>query len=309
MPTSCCSGHGDAHWSGTRGSFHSHNREIYLTAIAEGFPDLAVDTLEYLSEGKDSVACLVNRHLLFRFPKQELAEQKLLMEIRLLPELAPTLPLAIPHFAYISQAPTASYPRAFAGYDLLDGTSLHAYTPQIWDATWWQPFIGDFVTALHQFPVRRASQLDVPMYTTSTWRAHYQALYAAVRKKVHPLVTPNQKMAISRYFDAFLDDPRHFAFAPVLVHGDLHARHFLLDVATRRVTGILDFGECRIGDPAIDVRDAWLPYYGGTVDQTWQERRDFYYRLPSLAQVAFRDRYGADWIEEGLAEISRFWPA
>lgn len=299
---------GDTHQAGTRGSFYSHNRELYLAAIAEGFPNLAVDTLEYLSEGKDSVACLVNRHLLFRFPKQELAEQKLLMEIRLLPELAPTLPLAIPHFTYISRTPTASYPRAFAGYDLLDGTSLHAYAPQIWDATWWQPFIGDFVTALHRFPVGRAAKLGVPMYTTRTWRAHYQALYAAVHEKVYPLITPNQQLSIGRYFDAFLDDPRHFAFAPVLVHGDLHARHFLLDVETRRATGILDFGECRIGDPAIDVRDAWLPYYDGTVDQPWQERRDFYYRLPGLVQVAFRDRYGADWVEEGLAEISRLWP-
>jgi len=285
----------------------NHNRERYLAAIAEGFPNLAVDTLEYLSEGKDSVACLVNRHLLFRFPKQELAEQKLLMEIRLLPELAPTLPLAIPRFTYISRTPTASYPRAFAGYDLLDSTSLHAYAPQIWDATWWQPFIGDFVTALHRFPVGRAAQLGVPMYTTRTWRAHYQALYAAVHEKVYPLITPNQQLSIGRYFDAFLDDPRHSAFAPVLVHGDLHARHFLLDVETRRVTGIIDFGECRIGDPAIDVRDAWLPYYGGVVDQTWQERRDFYHRLSALAQVALRDSYGADWVEEGLAEISRLW--
>ncbi len=287
----------------------NHNRETYLAAIAEGFPDLVVDTLEYLSEGKDSVAWVVNHHLLFRFPKQERAEQKLLMELRLLPALAPTLPLTIPQFTSISRTPTASYPHAFAGYDLLDGTPLHAYTPLIWDATWWQPFIGDFVTALHRFPVERATQLGVPTYTPRTWRAHYQALYAAVRDKVYPLVTPNQRVAIGRYFDAFVDDPRHFAFVPVLVHGDLHSRHFLLDVGMRRVTGILDFGECRIGDPAIDVRDAWLPYYGGVVDQTWQERRDFYYRLPSLTQVALRDNYGADWIEEGLFEIGRLWPA
>jgi len=106
-----------------------HSRELYLVAIAEGFPDLTVDTFEYLSEGKDSVAWVVNRHLLFRFPKQELAEQKLLMEMRLLPELAPTLPLAIPQFTSISRTPTASYPHAFAGYGLLDGTPLHAYTP------------------------------------------------------------------------------------------------------------------------------------------------------------------------------------
>lgn len=285
----------------------NHNRELYLVAIAEGFPDLAIDTLEYLSEGKDSVAWVVNRHLLFRFPKQEHAEQKLLMELRLLPALAPTLPLAIPQFTSISRTPTASYPRAFAGYDLLDGTPLYAYTPHIWDATWWQPFIGDFVTALHRFPVGRATQLGVPTYTTRTWRAHYQALYATVREKVYPLVTPNQRVAISRSFNAFLDDPRHSAFTPVLVHGDLHSRHFLLDVGARRVTGIIDFGECRIGDPAIDVREAWLPYYGGVVDQTWQERRDFYHRLPALVQVALRDSYGADWIEEGLVEIDRVW--
>ncbi len=111
------------------------DRATYRAAIAEGFPNLSVDTLEYLSEGKDSVACLVNHRLVFRFPKQDRAEQKLLIETRLLPELAPTLPLAIPRFTYTVLTPLTSYPRAFVGYDLLDGPVLRKLSPAaIWDA-------------------------------------------------------------------------------------------------------------------------------------------------------------------------------
>lgn len=288
---------------------HADTLVAYRAAITRRFPQLALDTVDYLAEGKDRVACLVNRRLLFLFPKHQRAEQKLLMESALLPELAPTLPLAIPRFDYVSSAPTPEFPRAFVGYEILLGTPLHAYIPDIWSATWWQPYIGAFVTALHRFPVARAGHLGVAMSTPDDWRGQQAAFYATVRAQVYPLVTPVQRAAISQYFEDYLGDDQHFVFEPVLLHADLHARHILLDHDQRRVTGIIDFAECRIGDPAIDVRDAWLPYYGGTVDPSWRERREFYWKAPPLAKVAYRETFGDAWVAEGLAEIGNTWPA
>jgi len=282
--------------------------KTFRDAIIQGFPTLTVDDLSYLSEGKDSVAVLVNRRLLFRFPKHPLAEQKLRMEIALLPELAPSVPVLIPHFLPTPRLPVQAYPYLFACYEMLPGVPLQQYTPAIWDATWWQSGVGAFVTTLHRFPVEPATRVGVKEYTGATWREKYRAFYASVCRTVYPLIAPRQRIAISRYFEYFLGNPAHFTFTPVLLHADLHARHILLDVGARRVTGVIDFGECCIGDPAIDVRDAWLPYYDGMVDTTWHERRAFYYRLPTLVQVATAGDYGQEWVREGLATINRQWP-
>src|SRR5262249_47279772 len=95
----------------------------YRAAIGENFPTVRVTSLEYLSEGWESVACLVNAHLVFRFPKRAAAGDSLRTEIRLLPELAAPLPLPIPRFDYIADPPVQHMSFAFVGYELLPGTS------------------------------------------------------------------------------------------------------------------------------------------------------------------------------------------
>ena len=45
--------------------------------------------------------------------------------------------------------------------------------------------------------------------------------------------------------------PPH-AGRPCWVHGDLYARHLLVDEA-RKVTGVIDWGDVHLGDPALDL--------------------------------------------------------
>ncbi len=61
--------------------------------------------------------------------------------------------------------------------------------------------------------------------------------------------------------------------APVLVHGDLYARHLIAD-DERRLTGVIDWGDVHVGDRALDVAIAHA-------------------FLPPGARAAFRRAYGA----------------
>ena len=54
----------------------SQTLDHYRAAIGENFSTVLITTLEYLSEGWESVACLVNEHLVFRFPKRDVAEHE-----------------------------------------------------------------------------------------------------------------------------------------------------------------------------------------------------------------------------------------
>ena len=44
----------------------------------------------------------------------------------------------------------------------------------------------------------------------------------------------------------------------MLVHGDLHARHVLVDGG--RPSGVIDWGDTAIADPAVDLMAAWAAF-------------------------------------------------
>jgi aminoglycoside phosphotransferase (APT) family kinase protein len=74
----------------------------------------------------------------------------------------------------------------------------------------------------------------------------------------------------------------------VLLHGDLGPEHLLC--ANGRLAGVIDWGDARIGDPALDL--AWLRHgtqpafvtalaesYVGCIDERVRARALFYHRL------------------------------
>ncbi len=287
----------------------------YRAAIEEKFPQLKIKTLAYHAEGWDSVACRVNEKLLFRFPKRAEVEWHLLKEMRLLPELAPRLPLAIPRFDYMAQEAAKTFPFAFAGYEMIEGRQFEHCRYDVREAEWWRPDVGAFLAALHAFPVERARELGVRDYritkmegTPGGWRAMLEDFYNDVQKNVFPLLPEERREVVAEGFEDFLENERFFEFKPSLIHGDLSGEHVLLDLENQRVTGIIDFGDSGIGDPAFDVWDKVLPYYPGTVDNTWQQRREFYGRLGSLHSIVFGVEYNdTGLVHYGLHKIEDEW--
>ncbi len=294
----------------------------YQVALREQFPALTIDSLEYLSEGWDSVACLVNHNLIFRFPKRPYVAHKLVVEARLLPELAGRLPLSIPHFIYLASNPKTakSFPYIFVGYEMLKGISEEDWSPELEKAEWWKPPVGEFLTALHAFPIARARELGVrDMSLTEalsgdlvdglSWRETLQAYFLLAREKAFPLLSLTPQVMVSNNFETFLADDHHFDFEPVVLHADLSEDHILIDLEQQKIGGIIDFGDVAIGDPALDVMESLLPYYGGKVDPTFVERRRFYLKhLPALTCILFGLEHNDPvLIEYGVEEINSFF--
>lgn len=277
----------------------------YRAAILENFPGFSLERLDYLAEGWDSLVCLVNDRLIFRFPKRPEVAARLDLETRLLPELAPRLPLAIPHFTYIAKPASRNFPYLFVGYQALPGLAQPDWPDEVGEAGWWKAPLADFLTALHAFPVERARQLGVleqnftrPGEPGGPWRDSLEEFYSAVRERISPLLSDERQERVAAYFEDFLDDDRHFRFAPVLLHADLFEDHVLLDPATRTVTGIIDFGDVCLGDPAYDVTPAVLPFYKGRIDPTFEQRQLFYQRLAPFIALNF----GLDYADPALVE-------
>jgi aminoglycoside 2''-phosphotransferase len=174
--------------------------------------------------------------------------------------------------------------------------------------------LGTFLRTLHQTPVDVAIKCGLTA-PTRTAREALEAQYRAVREKVFPRLDADERNRIGRRFETFLADPRHFEFSAVLCHGDLSSDHILVDPARGTLTGVIDFGDMQIGDPAGEF--TWRAEYGeaffgkvleayAIADDSFAERVDFRIDCLPLSQIAYGVDTNADAeIDEGISWLRR----
>lgn len=232
--------------------------------IADQFPKLEPVTARVLGVGWDNTAFAVNERFVFRFPRRAVAVPLLETENRVLPEIAPFLPLPIPCPRF-SGVPAGDFPWPFSGYERLAGRTLCAAHPTPEERAALAVPLAGFLATLH------ALDADAPGDTIRRLDLSYRIPRA--REILDSLAALG---AIDRHerLVAILDHaplewtPR----ADTLVHGDLYVRHVLLG-DDRKAGGVIDWGDLHRGDHALDLAIAH------TV-------------LPASSHAAFRDAYG-----------------
>lgn len=301
----------------------------YRAAIKRNFPDFALTSISYLAEGWDSVACLVNKEWVFRFPKRDEVAQRLLdVEVPVTAALAPHLPLAIPQFEFVAANSVAS--KSFAGYKMLPGVPLDDFVPEIWQIEWWQQPVAEFLVALHSFPLKQAIALGLqplnlidsallnPNFIADSnlvelWRQALLDFYQLVQQEIYPQLMLSEQAVIDSQYQQFLDNLDFFQFTPTVIHGDFSAEHILLDLAQKRVCGVIDFGDVALGDPAYDLWPEILNYYvqlrpNAATDATLAQRCLFYKKLVPLHALLFGKKMGDFALSEfGRYELKRLW--
>ena len=246
-----------------------------LIADALGF---SPKTILEIDDGYDFEVAIVDDDWVFRFPRRAGVEEALEVEIVLLPALAPALPVSVPAFEHISREPL------FVGYRVIRGEPLVDE-----DAGG----IRAFLEALHAFdpalPVERPD-----------WVEAYSEQCAEFERLVLPLLDEERHPEAKRLFgeaETLVD------FKPVLLHADLGPAHLL--VRDGRLAGVIDWGDARVGDPALDY--AWLlngPFADWDVDRDLRRRARFYHRLGPWYEAhygLFTNRPAH--VERGLAGI------
>jgi aminoglycoside phosphotransferase (APT) family kinase protein len=211
-------------------------------------------TIVEIDVGYDFEVAIVDDDWVFRFPRRVGVEEALEVEILLLPAIAPVLPVDVPSFEYISRDPL------FVGYRLIRGEPLVDE-----DAAG----VRAFLEALHALD---ASGLPLER---PDWVEAYHVQCAEFERLVLPLLDKDRRPDARRLFD---DVETLVDFEPVLVHADLGPEH--LRVRDGRLAGVIDWGDARLGDPALDY--SWLlngPFANWDVDSDLRRRARFYHRL------------------------------
>jgi aminoglycoside phosphotransferase (APT) family kinase protein/8-oxo-dGTP pyrophosphatase MutT (NUDIX family) len=187
-------------------------------------------------QGWDSVATVVEDRWIDRVPRYPDAATQLANETRLMPRVAPLLPLEVPVPVLLEEEPLRVRHPVVVG-DLATDRTLTADDGLR---------MGQFLRALHDMPPTLYIESGIPDRVAA--RAELLATLERLLHRVLPL-TPEE---VHGPGSALL---RRVALKTptTLIHGDLGPHHVV--IREDRVVGVIDWSDARVGDPAIDL--AW----------------------------------------------------
>jgi aminoglycoside 2''-phosphotransferase len=264
-----------------------------IRAIA---PELVLDSAVYNGDGLGNDVVVVNGRLVFRFTKADRGRAVMAGELQVLRAIHSRITLPIPRPFYGS-------PDAMA-YERLEGEELSDAALRKLPDTAAETIalqLGEFLRALHGTPVDERMPATRALAGPEEW----EALRRDTEALIYPLMLPHQREWAKGMFDRVLGDPGQLADAPRVVHGDLWPEHILFDRAAGRLSGIIDFGQAGLGDPAGDLGNL-LQMYGETFV------RRILPAYPEAARLLPRARCYSharelEWVLRGLQSGQTFW--
>lgn len=215
--------------------------------VAKFYPNFEIKNLSSIGEGMDSVAYLVNDSMIFRFPKNSQVRNNLQNEVSILPILRPHLQVEIPVFSVVAED------FSFVGYKRIEGEFL---TKKLFDSFKKstqdniQLSLAKFLVALHQTDL---ADLLAHRLEPQDFAASYKTDLEDSRQYVFPLLSHSERVYVEELFEEYLNNTNNFSGKPVLLHNDLSSDHILIDPQTRKLRGIIDFGDIGIGDGDYDL--------------------------------------------------------
>ncbi len=257
-----------------------HGVERLRRIVRARFPDVAADDVEILGAGWDNTAALVDGRWVFRFARRPIAAELLRNECAVLPGLVGRLPLSIPDPVWIGDAGD-DIELPMAGYERLPGTTACSYAWTERTRERCAGPVGTFLGALHGMG---GDSLPDDAFDRTDLEAGLARLVEREQFVRDAEVVSADVLDRALALAASLVGTAPCT-APVLVHGDLYARHILVD-ETGTPTGIIDWGDVHRGDPALDLSFA-------------------YSFLPAAARASFFSAYGRP-VDEAAHGRARF---
>jgi aminoglycoside phosphotransferase (APT) family kinase protein len=287
------------------------SQELAAELIAAQFPQLAPVRCQPLGTGWDNVALRVNGRFVFRFPRRTLGATLLEAELRVMPAIAPRLPLTVSCPIY-KGTPSERFAWPFAGYEFIPGRTACSARLTSQQRRELAVPLSRFLRALHSVPfdfARAHGAVPDPL-----GRFDMSFRVGQARQRLGYIADHNLFNRVPALL-AVIDSapPDYVTRFDVLVHGDLYSRHLIID-DDGRAAGIIDWGDVHLGNPAADLMVAWtllapdarqvfLSQYGGVDELTWRMSR---FRAVNHAACVVHYAHrtnAADLLHEGLLAL------
>lgn len=99
---------------------------------------------------------------------------------------------------------------------------------------------------LHHFPEESG-------FSPQIYRNHWEKKLEFIRDRIFGILPPSDRKWLVDLFESFLAHSEYFKFTPTVTHGDFDSSNILYDQKTGVISGIIDFEDCKVGDPAADL--------------------------------------------------------
>ncbi|SFS50480.1 phosphotransferase family protein [Marininema halotolerans] len=262
--------------------------------IMQKIPDLKIREWKMVESGWDNLIIVINHEWIVRFPRTKRIQKNLLSEKQLLDQIKKPLQkrsIEVPSYQLIYDAsdhfPTCCY------YPLIQGSPLHPdlYKNILTTSSNRKQIartLGDFLAVIHSFNNQNLQgfSLEKP-HTKAYWQAHWRE----IQTKIYPLLPYGEQQKVTHLFKNFLVNWDIDALPAVLIHGDLSYHHILFSKEKQKITGIIDFGDSQIGDPAYDFSGIYWDYGEAFFNDAFQRycqhsfsysTNDLYHRVVSF---------------------------
>lgn len=260
--------------------------------LEKDFPQIPIHFLSVIQEGWDMLLLVIDNRYIFRFPRRKEIEAQLEKEINLLPRLAEILPVPVPQVAF-ARRKSAGDAYTLMGYPMIFGESLAAQ-PAVSEAVVRQ--LGEFLSALHRCPIARFLPILGGSAAPQAQREPLAETYTWVQELTFPHLSKPDRLAASLLWEVYLSSQDNFIYQPRLIHGDLAPEHILCDPHGGFLTGVIDWGDACLGDPALDFAglfslggemlvDRVLMGYSEPVDETFRRRVRFYHTIAPFYEI------------------------
>jgi aminoglycoside phosphotransferase (APT) family kinase protein len=223
--------------------------EPLVRGLLAQFPELDGASVRRLATGWDNSVWVVDERYAFRIPHREAAIPGVERELAVLPELAPRLPLPVPRPVFVG-VPDAGYPWPFFGAELLPGEEAGSAELDDDRRLAVALELARFLRSLH------AVEVDSLLPHDPNGREDMAKRCPLARQELEQLERLGVWHAPAEAEELLASAERlPPPEAPVVAHGDLHFRHLLVDRG--HASGVIDWGDVCVADPAIDLPLLW----------------------------------------------------
>ncbi len=272
----------------------------HLEEIAQVFPDLEIDTVNYKDNGLVYDILIVNNELVFRFPKFDWAVEDMFKEASCLKLAGDISNISIPKWQI--------HHNSFISYNRIKGSALtdHEYEKFNPDQkTLLAKNIGHFLKGMHGVSNTKLINAEIsPSLTVHTYD-DWLKLYDDVQQELFSFLTASAQDNIDALFRVIIADNTFTEYTPSLINGDLTDYHLLFDEKEKKLNGIIDFGSAGIGDPATDIACLLLQYGENFISRIVP----FYSDIPKIIDRArfIAATYPLQWALGGIRTGDKSW--
>lgn len=297
------------------------DEERTLSILSILFPGVPITDVKEISIGWTSEVLIMNREYIVKIPRNQDNGFELEKEMEITNTIRDLVSVRIPDFFAVSRnnkVSAAAYKKIggilltsqdSGEMEKLDPASLNTDAIESLSRQ-----IGRILCDIHDIDKSVVGKILSP-HTRTTWKEKIIARITESEKTSNGYFEGSEGDRVNDALNGIRKEVDAMEYTETFIHGDFGGWNILCDPLTIKITGLLDWADCRIGDPAIDFTELIYDYgeefaqkilnsYNCRNDTTIIDRARIYLKLAGFQDLKYGLEAGKEFfVERGKRDI------